>query len=49
MVLSVTLSRTAVGARPAPAERLYQVFTVTDGEVTEIRGYPDRARALARQ
>jgi hypothetical protein len=48
VILGMTLSRPAVGARPAPAERLYQVFTVEDGQVIEIRGYPDRARARAR-
>jgi len=48
VVLGITLSRPAEGARPAPAERLYQVFTVDNGEVIEIRGYPDRASALAR-
>ena len=48
VMLGITLSRPAEGARPAPAERLYQVFTVGNGEVVEIRGYPDRASALAR-
>jgi ankyrin repeat protein len=48
VMLGITLSRPAEGARPAPAELLYQVFTVDNGEVTEIRGYPDRASALAR-
>jgi ketosteroid isomerase-like protein len=48
VVLGLTLSRPAEGARPAPAERLWQVFTVDNGAVIEIRGYPDRARALAR-
>jgi len=48
VVLGITLSRPAEGTRPAPAERLYQVFTVDDSEVIEIRGYPDRASALAR-
>jgi ankyrin repeat protein len=48
VVLGITLSRPAEGARPAPAERLSQVFKVYDGEVIEIRGYPDRASALAR-
>jgi ankyrin repeat protein len=48
VVLGITLSRPAEGARPAPAERLYQVFKVDNGEVIEIRGYPDRASALAR-
>ena len=40
--------RAALALQPAPAERLYQVFTVEDGQVIEIRGYPDRARARAR-
>ena len=48
VLLGITLSRPAIGARPAPAERLYQVFKVDNGEVIEIRGYPDRASALAR-
>ncbi|HMH90519.1 MAG TPA: ankyrin repeat domain-containing protein [Streptosporangiaceae bacterium] len=48
VVVGMTLSRPAVGTRPAPPERLYQVFRVDDGQVVEIRGYPDRARALAR-
>ena len=48
VVLGMTVSRQAVGARPAPPERVYQVFTVDDGQIIEIRGYPDRARALAR-
>jgi ankyrin repeat protein len=48
VVLGITLSQPAEGARPAPAERLYQVFTVDNGEVIEIRGYPDLASALAR-
>jgi ankyrin repeat protein len=47
VILGISLSRPAVGARPAPAERLYQVFTIGNGEVTEIRVYPDRASALA--
>jgi ankyrin repeat protein len=48
VLLGITLSRPAEGTRPAPAERLYQVFTVDNGEVIEIRGYRDRASALAR-
>ena len=48
VVLGITLSRPAEGARPAPAEHLCQVFKVDNGEVIEIRGYPDRASALAR-
>jgi ankyrin repeat protein len=48
VLLGITLSRQAEGARPAPAEHLYQVFKVDHGEILEIRGYPDRASALAR-
>lgn len=48
VVLGLTVARRAEGARPAPPERLYQVFTVHDAQVTEIHGYPDRASALAR-
>ena len=36
------------GARPAPPELLYQVFTVDNAQVVEIRVYPDRASALTR-
>jgi hypothetical protein len=31
-----------------PPEHLYQVFTVENAQVIEIRGYPDRASALTR-
>ena len=48
VVLGLSVARRAEGARPAPPERLYQVFTVQDAQVTEIHGYPDRASALAR-
>ena len=48
VLLGITLSWPAEGARPAPPERLYQVFTVSNGEIIEIRGYPDRASALSR-
>ncbi|HEX5117633.1 MAG TPA: ankyrin repeat domain-containing protein [Pseudonocardiaceae bacterium] len=48
VVLGLSLSRTAEGARPAPPERLYQVFTVDDGAIVRIQGYPDRAAAFAR-
>jgi len=48
VVLGMTVAWGAEGARPAPAERLYQVFIVADAEIVEIRGYPDRASALAR-
>ena len=48
VLLSITVSRPAEGTRPAPPERLYQVFTVDDALIVGIRGYPDRASALAR-
>ena len=48
VVLGLSVARQAEGARPAPPDHLYQVFTVEDAQVIEIRGYPDRASALTR-
>jgi hypothetical protein len=48
VVLGLSVARRAEGARPAPPERLYQVFTVEDAQVVDIHGFPDRASALAR-
>jgi ankyrin repeat protein len=48
VVLGLTLTRPAVGARPAPAQRIYQVFTVDDAQIIDIRAYPDRRSALTR-
>ncbi len=48
VVLGLAVSRRAQGARPAPPQPLYQVFTVRDAQIVEIRGYPDRASALTR-
>jgi ankyrin repeat protein len=48
VVLGLSVAGRAEGARPAPPERLYQVFTVEDAQVSEIHGYPDRASARAR-
>ncbi|HEX3590465.1 MAG TPA: ankyrin repeat domain-containing protein [Pseudonocardiaceae bacterium] len=48
VVLGLTLSRPAIGARPASPERLYQVFMIDNGEIIRILGYSDRAAALAR-
>jgi ankyrin repeat protein len=48
VVLGLTVGRRAQGARPAPPQPLYQVFTVRDVQIVEIRGYPDRASALTR-
>ncbi|MGH9089227.1 MAG: ankyrin repeat domain-containing protein [Acidimicrobiales bacterium] len=49
VVLGLSVARQAEGARPARPQRLYQVFKVQDAQVVEIRGYPDRASALARE
>jgi hypothetical protein len=48
VVLGLTVGRRAQGARPAPPQPLYQVFTVRNVQIVEIRGYPDRASALTR-
>jgi hypothetical protein len=48
VVMVVSVAGQAEGARPAPAERVFQVFTVDNDEIVEIRGHPDRASALAR-
>ena len=48
VVLGLTVSRRAQGARPTPLEPLYQVFTVRGAQIVEIRGYPDRDSALTR-
>ncbi|HET9732285.1 MAG TPA: ankyrin repeat domain-containing protein [Acidimicrobiales bacterium] len=48
VILGLSVTRTAKGARPAPAQRLYQVFTVAGAQIVEIHGYPDRATAHAR-
>ena len=48
VVLGITVAWGAEGARPAPPERLYQVFTVAGAEIVQIHGYPDRSSALAR-
>ena len=48
VVLGLAVSRRAQGARPAPPQPLYQVFTVRDAQIVEIHGYPDRASALTR-
>ncbi len=48
VVLGLNVGREADGARPAPPELLYQVFTVDNAQIIEIRVYPDRASALTR-
>ena len=46
MVVGLAVGRRAQGARPAPPRPLYQVFTVRDAQIVEIRDYPDRDSAL---
>ncbi|HKN97311.1 MAG TPA: nuclear transport factor 2 family protein, partial [Pseudonocardiaceae bacterium] len=48
VVLELAVSGQAEGARPAPPQQVYQVFTVDDALIVDIRGYPDRAAALGR-
>jgi ketosteroid isomerase-like protein len=48
IVLGLSVSRRAEGARPAPPRQLYQVFTIDGGEIVDIRFYPNRHSALAR-
>ncbi|MGH3302397.1 MAG: ankyrin repeat domain-containing protein, partial [Streptosporangiaceae bacterium] len=48
VVLGLAVGGRAEGARPAPRQQLYQVFTVEDSQITGIRGYPDRHSALTR-
>ncbi|MGH9124996.1 MAG: ankyrin repeat domain-containing protein, partial [Acidimicrobiales bacterium] len=48
IILELAVGRTAEGARAAPLEHLYQVFTVDGAQVVDIHGYPDRASALRR-
>jgi hypothetical protein len=48
VILGLSVSRQAEGARQSQPQRLYQVFSVENEQVVEIRAYPDRAAALAR-
>jgi hypothetical protein len=48
VILGLTVARQAEGARPAPPQQLYQVFTVDEAQIVGIRVYPDRPSALAR-
>jgi ankyrin repeat protein len=48
VVLGLNVARQAEGARQAPPELLYQVFTVGNAQVIDIHVYPDRASALTR-
>jgi hypothetical protein len=46
--MGISVAGQAEGARPAPAERIFQVFSVDHDEIVEIRGYSDRSSALGR-
>ena len=48
VVLGLALRRQAEGARPAPPQQFYQVFTIDGAQIVDIRGYPDRNSALTR-
>lgn len=48
VVLGLVVALPAEGARPAPPQHVYQVFTVEDAQIVDIRGYPDRQSALTR-
>lgn len=48
VLLGLSVALQAEGARPAPPQQLYQVFTVTGAQIIDIRAYPDRASAVAR-
>ncbi|MGH9079441.1 MAG: hypothetical protein ACRDYE_05055, partial [Acidimicrobiales bacterium] len=48
LLLALTVSRRAEGARRASPQEVCQLFTVDGGEIVEIRAYPDRAAAPAR-
>jgi hypothetical protein len=48
VVLGLAVSGIPDGARPAPPQHRYQVFTIDGAQIVEIRGYPDRRSALTR-
>ncbi|MEZ0064482.1 ankyrin repeat protein [Streptacidiphilus sp. MAP12-20] len=48
VVLGITLRGEGEGARPAPPQRIYQVFTIDGAQIVEIHGYPDHRSALTR-
>ena len=41
IALTVTLTRSAHGARPAPPQTIHQAFRIADATIIEIRGQPD--------
>jgi ankyrin repeat protein len=48
VVLGISVSRRAEGARPVPPQPLWQVCVVEGAEIVDIRFYPDRQSALGR-
>jgi Ankyrin repeats (many copies) len=48
VMVGLAVAGKAEGARPAPPQHLYQVFTIDGALVIDIRGYPDRHSALTR-
>ncbi len=48
VLLGLSVALQAEGARPAPPQQLYQVFTVDGAQITDIRAYGDHASAVAR-
>jgi hypothetical protein len=48
VVLGLSVSRRATGARPTPPQRLWQVCTIDGSRIVDIRFYPDRQSALGR-
>src|SRR5262249_28724352 len=48
IVVGLSVSRRAEGARPTPPQQLWQVCTIVDGAIADIRFYPDRHSALGR-
>jgi hypothetical protein len=47
-VIGIRVAGQAEGARQATGELVFQVFTVDNDEIVEIRSFPDRPGALAR-
>jgi hypothetical protein len=49
VVVGLSLTRPARGARPAPPHRLFRVFRIDGAQIVEIHGYPNRRSALNRE
>jgi hypothetical protein len=46
-LLGLSVALQAEGARSAPPQQLYQVFTIDGAQIVDIRGFPGRAAAIA--